>query len=43
MKARFADLGGAPMPMPSAEFTKLIADETDKWAKVIRRANLKPV
>jgi len=43
MKARFADLGGAPMPMSSAEFTKLIADETDKWAKVIRRANLKPV
>ena len=43
MKARFADLGGAPMPMTSAEFTKLIADETDKWAKVIRRANLKPV
>lgn len=43
MKARFADLGGVPMPMPSAEFTKLIADETDKWAKVIRRANLKPV
>ena len=43
MKARFADLGGAPMPMPSAEFTRLIADETDKWAKVIRRANLKPV
>jgi tripartite-type tricarboxylate transporter receptor subunit TctC len=43
MKERFADLGGAPMPMPSAEFTKLIADETDKWARVIRRANLKPV
>ena len=43
MKERFADLGGAPMPMSSAEFTKLIADETDKWAKVIRRANLKPV
>ena len=43
MEARFADRGGAPMPMPSAEFTKLIADETDKWAKVIRRANLKPV
>jgi tripartite-type tricarboxylate transporter receptor subunit TctC len=43
MKARFADLGGAPMPMTSAEFTRLIADETDKWAKVIRRANLKPV
>ena len=43
MKARFADLGGAPMPMTSAEFTRLIADETEKWAKVIRRANLKPV
>jgi len=43
MKARFADLGGAPMPMTSAEFTRLIADETDKWAKVIRRGNLKPV
>ena len=43
MKARFADLGGAPMPMTPAEFTRLIADETDKWAKVIRRANLKPV
>lgn len=43
MKARFADLGGAPMPMTPAEFGKLIADETDKWAKVIRRANLKPV
>jgi tripartite-type tricarboxylate transporter receptor subunit TctC len=43
MKARFAELGGAPMPMTPAEFTRLIADETDKWAKVIRRANLKPV
>ena len=43
MKARFADLGGTPMPMTPAEFTKLIADETEKWAKVIRRGNLKPV
>jgi tripartite-type tricarboxylate transporter receptor subunit TctC len=43
MKARFADLGGAPMPMAPAEFAKLIAAETEKWAKVIRRANLKPV
>ena len=42
MKARFADLGGVPMPMTPAEFGKLIADETDKWAKVIRMANLKP-
>ena len=43
MKARFADLGGAPMPMTPAELGKLIADETEKWAKVIRMANLKPV
>jgi tripartite-type tricarboxylate transporter receptor subunit TctC len=43
MKARFADLGGTPMPMTPAEFGKLVADETEKWAKVIRRGNLKPV
>jgi tripartite-type tricarboxylate transporter receptor subunit TctC len=43
MKARFADLGGASMPMTPAAFAKLIAEETGKWAKVIRKANLKPV
>ena len=43
MKARFADLGGVPMPMMPAELGKLIADETEKWAKVIHKANLKPV
>jgi tripartite-type tricarboxylate transporter receptor subunit TctC len=42
MRARFAELGGAPMPLAPAEFSKLIADETDKWAKVIRTGNLKP-
>jgi hypothetical protein len=42
MKARFANLGGVPMPMTPAEFGKLIADETEKWAKVIRMANIKP-
>jgi len=42
MQARFADLGGAPMPLAPTEFSKLIADETEKWAKVIRKANLKP-
>jgi hypothetical protein len=31
------------MPMTSAEFAKLIADETDKRGKVMRRTNLKPV
>jgi hypothetical protein len=40
MKARFADLGGIPMPMSPAEFGKLIADETDKWAKVVQFANV---
>ena len=38
--ARFRDLGGEPMPMTSAEFGKLIADETDKWGKVIRGAHI---
>jgi hypothetical protein len=41
MKARIADLGNAPMPMMPAEFINLIADETDKWAKVIRMANIR--
>jgi tripartite-type tricarboxylate transporter receptor subunit TctC len=42
MKARFADLGGVPMPMMPAEFGKFIIDETEKWAKVIRAANINP-
>jgi tripartite-type tricarboxylate transporter receptor subunit TctC len=41
MKARLADLGNAPMTMTPAEFINLIADETDKWAKVIRTANIR--
>jgi tripartite-type tricarboxylate transporter receptor subunit TctC len=41
MKARFADLGGTPMPMTPVELGKFIADETEKLAKVIRKANLK--
>jgi tripartite-type tricarboxylate transporter receptor subunit TctC len=39
--ARFRELGGEPLPMTPAEFGKLVADETDKWAKVIRAAHLK--
>jgi tripartite-type tricarboxylate transporter receptor subunit TctC len=42
MKARIADLGGSPTPMTPAEFGKFIADETEKWGKVIRAANIKP-
>src|SRR5258706_5604099 len=41
MKARLADLGGVPMPMTPAEFGKFIVDETEKWGKVIRTANIK--
>jgi tripartite-type tricarboxylate transporter receptor subunit TctC len=42
MMTRLADLGGIPMPMTPAEFAKFIADETAKWGKVIRTANIKP-
>ena len=41
MKARLADLGGVPLPGSPAEFGKLIADETEKWAKVIKFAGIK--
>ena len=41
VKARLADLGGTPMALSPTEFGKLIADETEKWAKVIRAANIK--
>jgi tripartite-type tricarboxylate transporter receptor subunit TctC len=38
---RFHDLGGEPMPMSPAEFGKLVADETVKWAKVVKFAGVK--
>jgi tripartite-type tricarboxylate transporter receptor subunit TctC len=41
IKARLADLGVVPIPMTSAEFGRLIADETEKWGKVIRMAQIK--
>jgi tripartite-type tricarboxylate transporter receptor subunit TctC len=41
MQQKFASLGAEPMPMGPAEFGKLIADETEKWAKVIRVADIK--
>ncbi|MGY4282659.1 tripartite-type tricarboxylate transporter receptor subunit TctC [Bradyrhizobium sp. LM2.7] len=43
LQERLASLGGAPMPMTPLEFGTLIADETAKWAKVIRTANIKPI
>jgi tripartite-type tricarboxylate transporter receptor subunit TctC len=42
MKARLAALGGEPLPGTPAEFGKLIAEETEKWAKVVKTAGLKP-
>ena len=41
-KARFADVGGTALVGSPGEFGKFIADETEKWAKVIRAANIKP-
>jgi tripartite-type tricarboxylate transporter receptor subunit TctC len=41
IKARLADLGGTVLTGSPADFGKLIADETEKWAKVIRAANIK--
>jgi tripartite-type tricarboxylate transporter receptor subunit TctC len=40
-KARLADLGVVPLPMTSADFSNLIANETEKWGKVIRAANIR--
>jgi len=42
LQARFLALGVEPMPMTAAEFGKFIADETEKWARVIMLAGIKP-
>ena len=42
IRARIADLGSVAMPMTRTEFGKLFADDTEKWGKVIRAANIKP-
>ena len=41
LQARMAELGGEPMPMTPAEFGKLVADETAKWAKVVKFSGAK--
>jgi tripartite-type tricarboxylate transporter receptor subunit TctC len=42
MKARLAELGSVLMPMSRTEFAKLIADESERWAKVVKSAGIKP-
>jgi tripartite-type tricarboxylate transporter receptor subunit TctC len=37
---RFATIGGVPKPMTSAEYGQLIADETEKWRKVVEFAGV---
>jgi hypothetical protein len=39
---RFADLGATVVPGSPAEFGKLIADDTEKWAKMVKFAGIKP-
>ena len=42
IKARIADLGGTVLALTPTEFRNLLADETRKWAKVVRASNIKP-
>ena len=42
LKTRFADLGGTPLALTPAEYGKLLADDTEKWGKVIRAVNIRP-
>jgi tripartite-type tricarboxylate transporter receptor subunit TctC len=41
MAARFANLGATVFPASTADFTRFLADETEKWAKVIKFAGIK--
>jgi tripartite-type tricarboxylate transporter receptor subunit TctC len=42
MKARLVDLGETPFPGSPADFGKLIAEDTEKWGKVVKFAGIKP-
>jgi tripartite-type tricarboxylate transporter receptor subunit TctC len=42
LQARLVDLGGMIVPGSPADFGKLVNDETEKWAKVIKFAGIKP-
>ena len=41
MIARFANLGAIPFPISTVDFDKFIVEQTEKWGKVIRAANIK--
>ncbi len=41
MRSRIAELGSEPLPGSSAKFTRLIATDSEKWAKVIQAAGIK--
>jgi hypothetical protein len=43
MKERFADIGATAIAGWLANFGKFIADETEKWGKVIRAGNIRPL
>jgi tripartite-type tricarboxylate transporter receptor subunit TctC len=42
LKARLAEMGAPPLPGSAADFGKLIAEETEKWAKVVKFSGAKP-
>jgi tripartite-type tricarboxylate transporter receptor subunit TctC len=42
MKVRLAELGATTMPLSPADFRKLVADETEKWAKVVKFSGARP-
>ena len=42
MMARFAQVGSVPKSMTIVDFGKFIVEDTEKWGKVIRAANIKP-
>jgi hypothetical protein len=42
LKARLADIGGAPMAGTHADFGNLVATETEKWGNVVKFAGMKP-
>jgi tripartite-type tricarboxylate transporter receptor subunit TctC len=42
MKSKLVDLGGTELPGSPAQFTTMIAEETEKWSRVVRFANVKP-